>query len=506
MLTADLLKTLHQSLLRAFPPEEFRALLESRLGLRLNFLVPPSADIQTKVFEVIQTAERAGWTGDLVRAAYEARPDDETLAQLYDNLGLAPVVTVYTPQTPFGEISAPSSPLETESSNVGPYIGPRDFDVLFVLPRQLLAAIETRVCRVEVSGSHSTGFLVGPGVVLTCCHVLGKSSKRKPPLPLSVRCRFDYRRSPDGVVSEGTVVPLDTDNWLVDYSPSDDLDYALLQLQNRVGAEPSVNAGLTIPPRGWFSFPEAVPEVVPGAPLLIAQYALYGPLKIVFDTKAVVGTAREGTRIRYTAKTEPGGTGAPCFNTDRELLAMHHRRLQEPGGKQSEIREGIAITAIRDSLKRKGKTNYLKGDPPDQGSGAATEPPRDLDPPKPGPVLDDDDPQKGRWGGEAQRDGRRVTVELLNTFSRTFLFNVVVDSTDGSPLEGPVIFHLHDTFPKSVIHIRKISEGNRAVLEEVTSYGAFTIGVQVKNGRGEWIGLEYDLSRLKELPQQFKER
>ncbi len=502
MLAAELLKTLHQSLLRAFSPEEFQTLLESRLGLRLNLLVSPSSDLQTKVFEVIQTAERAGWTSNLVRAAYEARPDDEALAQLYKNLGLAPEMTVYTPQTPSGETSMPSSPLETEPSHVGPLGDFRDPAVF----RQWLAAIESRVCRVEVSGSHSTGFLVGPGVVLTCCHVLGKSSKREPPRPLSVRCRFDYRVTPEGLVSEGTVVPLDPDNWLVAYSPAADLDYALLQLQNKVGAEPSVNDGSTIPPRGWFPFPEGDPEIVPGTPLLIAQYALYGPLKIVMDTRAVVGTAREGTRIQYTAKTQPGGTGAPCFNADWVLVAMHHRRLDEPGGRKSEIREGIAITAIRDELKRKGKTGYLEGPPPDGGSRAATERPRNLGPPEPPPVIHDVDPQKDRWGGKPQRDGRRMTVELLNTLSRTFSFNVIVESTDSTSLEGPVLFHLHDTFPRSVIHIRRIREGKRAVFEEVTSYGVFTIGVQVKNGQGEWIGLEYDLSQVEDLPQRFKEK
>jgi Trypsin-like peptidase domain/Effector-associated domain 1 len=507
MLTTDLLKSLHQSLLRAFPAEEFQTLMESRLGLRLNLLVSPTADMQTKVFEVVQTAERAGWTSDLVRAAFEARPDDEALAQLYENLGLAPQVMVYDGGKPAHQAEEYSSPFEVDDPSS---VGSPDFRESAGF-RQWLAAIEARVCRVEVSGSHSTGFLVGPSVVLTCCHVLGKSSRRKPPRPLAVRCRFDYRRTPDGVVSEGAVEPLATDDWLVDYSPVSDLDYALILLKNRVGAEPSVNDGLTIPPRGWFSFPQETPVIVAGAPLLIAQYALYGPLKVVMDMRAMVSVAEDGARIQYTAKTEPGAAGAPCFNTDWELVAMHQSRKSGgpddgPRSQKSDLGEGIAITAIRDALKRKGKASFLDGETIHRELSPVTEPSPDPNPPDPGPVVDEDDPQKNRWGGIPERDGRRATVELVETFSRTFLFNAVVESTDGTPLDGPVIFHLHDTFPRSVIHIRKIREGRRAVFEEVTAYGVFTIGVQVKNRRGEWIGLEFDLAQLTELPARFRER
>ncbi len=240
---------------------------------------------------------------------------------------------------------------------------------------------------------------------------------------------------------------------------------------------------------------------------MIAQYVLYGPLKIVMDMRAVVGIAQEGTRIQFTAQTERGADGAPCFNVNWELVAMHQSLgIKGPAGRTSEVREGIAITAIRDALKRKGKVGYLDGESASRGVNLSADSTRDASPPKPGPVKHNDDPQRDRWGGEVQRDGRRVTVELLKTFSRTFLFNVVVESTDGTPLEGPVIFHLHDTFPRSVIHIRRIRPGNRAIFEEVTSYGVFTIGVQVKNGRAEWIGLEYDLAQLEELPQRFKDR
>jgi hypothetical protein len=79
----------------------------------------------------------------------------------------------------------------------------------------------------------------------------------------------------------------------------------------------------------------------------------------------------------------------------------------------------------------------------------------------------------------------------------------VVTSTDGSPLEGPVIFHLHDTYPKSVIWIKKIRANNIAVLEQVESYEVYTIGAQVKDANKQCTGLEYSLADVPELPSRF---
>jgi hypothetical protein len=64
---------------------------------------------------------------------------------------------------------------------------------------------------------------------------------------------------------------------------------------------------------------------------------------------------------------------------------------------------------------------------------------------------------------------------------------------------------LHDSYPKPVFWIRKVRDGSRAVLEEVRSYGVYTIGAQVKDAHGQWLGLEFSLSQLPDLPQRFKE-
>jgi hypothetical protein len=128
--------------------------------------------------------------------------------------------------------------------------------------------------------------------------------------------------------------------------------------------------------------------------------------------------------------------------------------------------------------------------------------------PKPRAITDTEDLQRGRWGGEAERDGRRLEVVLCEVFKEYFVFDLYVQSQDGSTLEGPVIFHLHDTYPRKTIHIRKIRQGRFALLENVMAYGIYTVGAQVKTRTGAWSSLELDLRTLKSqsLPRRFLQR
>ena len=127
-------------------------------------------------------------------------------------------------------------------------------------------------------------------------------------------------------------------------------------------------------------------------------------------------------------------------------------------------------------------------------------------PPSPLPVRHKDDIQKDRWGGTEGRDGRVLEAHLGEVTAHDFDVDLIVRSTDGSVLEGPVIFHLHDTFSRSRIAIRTIREGSWAALQEVNSYGVFTAAAQVRNRLGSWTSLELDLKGLKGLPRRFLSR
>lgn len=504
MLTTQQLRSLHQGLLNAFDPAGFEELV-FRVGAPLDRLVAHGTPLSGQVLEVVQAAERAGWTHELVRAAYEARPGDQVLADISQELGLAIPISFQHAGTEIAE-----SPALSTSAGLEHVISPSQGLIDIGLWRERLTAIEARVCRVELGGGRimGTGFLVGPDTILTCYHVvadaIGDASTAE-----TIRVRFDYRVLTSGV-TEGVVFRLHPGEWLADasaYSPgegdgdplptTDELDYALLRLERPVGLNPMDAANGGGPPRGWLQVPEGPSNLVPGMPLSIAQYARGGPLKIAMDSNAVIGLNENGTRVRYRATTEPGSAGAPCFDAEWELVAMH----QGHSGPNPDptYKKGIPIAAIRDRLKRMGKEDALGGAPPgpapDERVGSAS-------PPTPGPVVDPEDPQRARWGGAAEESGRKVTAKIREVLRTSFTFDVSVSSTDGSPLRSPVVFHLHDSYPKSVVWIRRL-QGGEAVLWEVDSYGVYTVGVQVKDAGGNWIGLELDLATLEGLPERF---
>lgn len=126
--------------------------------------------------------------------------------------------------------------------------------------------------------------------------------------------------------------------------------------------------------------------------------------------------------------------------------------------------------------------------------------------PPPGPVQDEDDPQRGRWGSQAIRAGRMLSMTLRDQSDDFFQFDLVVSSIDRTPLVGPIVFHLHDSYARERYWIRKIRDGSRAVLERIFAYGTYTAAAQVLDGHGEWTSLELDLSTLEDVPKRFKRR
>jgi hypothetical protein len=115
-----------------------------------------------------------------------------------------------------------------------------------------------------------------------------------------------------------------------------------------------------------------------------------------------------------------------------------------------------------------------------------------------------DDPQKGRWGGSPEAGGLQLSAVLTAVRKSLFYVDLVVSSTDGKPLGGPVRFHLHPSYPRSIITIRKVRPNNTLVLEEVSAYEAYTLGAEVRRPDSSVVPLELDLTTLRYLPRRFR--
>lgn len=354
------LEALSEALRDAFSPQRLREMLRFKLDKRLEDY-SLGEDYREIVFELITHAEAEGWTAELVQAARQSVPGNALLQALAQEVSLAAI----TPE------------LERTIKKDNPFLDIAAF-------RTRLGQVETQVCRIEIPTPrgmvYGTGFLVGPDVVMTNHHVMDViiSGKVKPDV---ARFRFDYKRLADSIVSEGAVFTLAADDWLVDdSSPSavdskrepkpdvpkpDELDYALIRLAGTPGTKPAgEKADPKAPPRGWIALDGAAPAA-PESPLLIVQHPDAAPLKLALDMSGVIGLNGNATRLKYKVNTEGGSSGAPCFNANWELVALHHSgdpnfdRDYKP-----EYNEGVPIAAILDLLTARGKRSHVAAQPP----------------------------------------------------------------------------------------------------------------------------------------------
>ena len=108
--------------------------------------------------------------------------------------------------------------------------------------------------------------------------------------------------------------------------------------------------------------PDAAPALTPKMPLFILQHPKTAPLKLALDTEAVIEVIHEGRRVRYATNTESGSSGAPCFDAEWTLVALHH--YGDPAFNHPKYNQGIPIGMIRERLENKGKSAALGGDSP----------------------------------------------------------------------------------------------------------------------------------------------
>jgi hypothetical protein len=342
-----------------------------------------------------------------------------------------------------------------------------------------------------------------------------------------VVCRFDYTAKRDGSpVSDGLGRRLKKDVWHVSSRPPgehegesigpdpapDQLDFCLMRLETSVGTERLAGSSdAAVPLRGWFNLKERQSVGQNGQQLFIWQHPQGAVLKLAIGDQLKINGS--GNRFSYNVNTLKGSSGAPVFNAAMELIGLHHSGQNDAielaaTGKSN---EGIPISNIARLTRQRGMDLRANEQiAPLRGDTRPTEPLNTTEvnkPPAPGPITHPDDIQRGRWGNLSERDGRKAEVIVEDVQRELFYFSVIVSSTDGSPLQGPIIFHLHQTYrPRSIIPIRRIHDGTWARLEEYSAEGTFTIGIQVKQRNQKWTSLEVDLSTITTLPTRFRTR
>lgn len=238
------------------------------------------------------------------------------------------------------------------------------------------------VCQILVARKNGTGndvrgtgFLIGTKYVLTNFHVVEGCRSSE------LSCRFDVKRYALGGVSLGPDISVTNILAKSRYSemeangsytygtkkqPSaDELDYAVLELKEKIGCQNiEVNRKVHLK-RGWLELPSDQPDVDQESNVSILQHPRGGPMQVA-EGELDPYQPSSGTRIRYQTNTQNGSSGSPCFRLkngsedEMSLVALHN--YGDPGwqGEQSAFNHGIPIELIARDLTRKRVrlTNY----------------------------------------------------------------------------------------------------------------------------------------------------
>jgi hypothetical protein len=316
-------KQLLEALLDAFPTQAGLAQMV-KYGLNKPLAaIAGGANLTDVAFNLIQWAEARGMLDSLVVAARNENPGNLLLRDFAEGRALAPA-------------GPPQGQLERIVLGSQRFTDTEQW-------RQRMSECELTVCRVEIPRLKGigTGFLVGPTTLMTNHHVL-QDVITYPSLREHVVLRFDFKTTADGItVREGQEFRL-ADDWLIDFSPPEQLDFALVRVKGQPGTQP-VGGQMGAPQRGWLLPVGHTFQV--SESIQIIQHPEANPLKIASGSITALKAGQN--RILYSANTERGSSGSPCFDGNWDLVALHHY------GDKQEGNEGVIFSAIADQPKVK---------------------------------------------------------------------------------------------------------------------------------------------------------
>ncbi len=293
----------------AFSPDDLNLLLFQRWGKRIHHF-SGNSKFAVQVMDVISHFNMRARTEELLMAVRDARPRHPELVALAELAGL----------TQYGQglevYLVPGQPPSPDTV---------DF-------RVKLAQRENAVCRVQTSKGHGTGFLVGNDLVLTNHHVVPVTATG--PLAQPVACLFDHKKAANGYTTPTLKVAVTEVLAFSQPAPEDHipdgiatdvdrLDYVLLRLASPVGTQPIIEG---FEPRQFIPIEAepAMPAINTG--IIILQHPLGQTMKVDLGTV----NWQEGTRLRHSAATAKGSSGAPLFDVHMNLIGLHHAGQERP--------------------------------------------------------------------------------------------------------------------------------------------------------------------------------
>ncbi len=326
---------------RAFSLDELR-LLVFATGRSLESIVSLNNPPPVQVFGLLQMANQEGWLENLVDMAAQLRPSDGELLRIANELETGVVRYQQKELERMAQLSSMLSQEELQSK---------------------VAAVARQLCRIDVRGEPvATGLLVGPDLVFTSHAAIQHLSDFSRANDLEFV--FDIRA--DGGTDRHTFKGQDYS--FVDVSRHNDDDasdrwhlaYLLVRVDGHPGDEPVLEmetlpefgASMELSRRHWFDLMGSLGQPRVYKQLLILHHSNGNPLHVTFASRGITEIDQAETRIFYNADTAPGLAGAPCFDADMNIVALHQ-------GTERRRSFGTSIQAIVQSMRENGALDHV---------------------------------------------------------------------------------------------------------------------------------------------------
>jgi endonuclease G len=223
-----------------------------------------------------------------------------------------------------------------------------DFQPAWFLPDG--AQARRAVAYVEVTAgarsSRGSGFLISPSLFITNQHVLADENAAR-----GAQIVFDRENGEGGRPNPTTSFLLDPDRFAL-FSEEEELDYAVVAVGERISGSGNL---------ADFNFcflSDRGDKHVLGMAVNIIQHPQGLPKMIAVRNNIL--QARTDRTLLYETDTDHGSSGAPVFNDDWEVVALHHygepflERTDESGRPiPTNVNEGVRISAIYQDLTQK---------------------------------------------------------------------------------------------------------------------------------------------------------
>ena len=168
-----------------------------------------------------------------------------------------------------------------------------------------------------------TGFLVTPRLMMTNNHVLETAAQAG-----AAELELDFYRREGGATTPVQRFRLEPDLFFVTDVP---LDFSI------VAVEATNSQGDSLDGRGWHALIGESGKAVVGERINIIQHPAGEPQAVAVHENQLVDVT--GDFVHYETDTQGGSSGAPVFNDEWDLVALHHAAVATSN-------EGIRISRI----------------------------------------------------------------------------------------------------------------------------------------------------------------